>query len=134
MPKTRPVHFAVALSRLPATATNCSGRWPVAVLELRGSTLEKITLLDSELSIGYDPGVAKKPKLISEQLREVMLAADVSRYRIAKDIDVTEALLSRFINGVAGLGQETIDKIGEYLGLRLIGPKQRKRKPKSKGK
>jgi len=92
-----------------------------------------MNILDCRLSIVYDPGMAGKPKLISEQLREAILAADVSRYRIAKDIKVTEALLSRFINGVAGLGQESIDKIGEYLGLRLVGP-QRKRKSKSKGR
>jgi len=90
-------------------------------------------MLDCGLSIEYVPDMAKKPKLISEQLREAMLAADVSRYRIAKDIGVTEALLSRFMNGVAGIGPETIDKIGEYLGLRLVGPK-RKRKKNSKGK
>jgi transcriptional regulator with XRE-family HTH domain len=77
--------------------------------------------------------MAGKPKLISEQLREAMRNADVSRYRIAKDIGVTEALLSRFMNGITGLGQETIDKIGEYLELRLVGP-ERPRKPKSKGK
>ena len=76
--------------------------------------------------------MANKPKLLSEQLREAIDAADVSRYRIAKDIGVTEALLSRFMNGVAGLGQETIDKIGEYLGLRLVGPNS-KRKPKTRG-
>jgi plasmid maintenance system antidote protein VapI len=77
--------------------------------------------------------MAKKPKLISEQLREAMLTADISRYRIAKEIGVTEALLSRFMNGVAGLGQDNIDKIGELLGLRLVRPK-RKSKSKSKGK
>jgi plasmid maintenance system antidote protein VapI len=92
-------------------------------------------MLDTRLSIQYDSGMARKPKLISEQLREAMLAADVSRYRIAKDIGVTEALLSRFMNGVAGLGQETIDKIGEYLGLELVQadkPKARKAKPKGR--
>lgn len=62
----------------------------------------------------------KRPKLISEQLRDAIRSAGVSRYRIAKEIGVTEALLSRFMNGVAGLGQNTIDKIGEYLDLELV--------------
>ena len=53
-----------------------------------------------------------RTKLLSEQLREAMLNSGVSRYRIAKEIGVTEALLSRFVTGVGGLGLETIDKIG----------------------
>lgn len=90
-------------------------------------------ILDDRLSNLYHLSMTRKPKLISEQLREAILTADVSRYRIAKDLHLSEALLSRFMSGVTGLGQETIDKIGEYLGLRLVGPK-RKRKTKSKGK
>ena len=75
-----------------------------------------------------------KPKLLSEQLREAMLTADVSRYRIAKETGITEAQLSRFINGVCGLGQEASDKIGEYLGLRLVKiDKPTKVQPKIKG-
>jgi transcriptional regulator with XRE-family HTH domain len=77
--------------------------------------------------------MANRPELLSEQLRQAIKAAGVSRYRIAKDIGVTEALLSRFMNGVGGLGQDTIDKLGEYLGLRLVCPKS-KSKPKRKTK
>jgi plasmid maintenance system antidote protein VapI len=77
--------------------------------------------------------MAKKPKRISEQLREAILAADVSRYRIAKDLGVSEAQLSRFISGTTALGQDFIDRIGEYLGLELVGRKSKGRS-KSKGK
>ena len=51
--------------------------------------------------------MANKPKLLSEQLREAIDAADVSRYRIAKDIGVTEALLSRFMNGVGHFANDS---------------------------
>ncbi len=79
--------------------------------------------------------MAKNPKLLSEQLRDAILSADVSRYRIAKETGLTEALLSRFINGVAGLGQESIDKIGKYLGLRLDkSEKPKATKMKRKGR
>jgi hypothetical protein len=77
--------------------------------------------------------MAKKPKLISDQLREAILSADVSRYRIAKEIGVTEALLSRFMNRVGGLGLENIDKIGQLLDLQLV-VRKRKLRTTSKGK
>ncbi len=57
---------------------------------------------------------------ISEQLRQAILAADVSRYRIAKETKISEALLCRFIKGDSGLGQASVDKIGEQLGLQLV--------------
>jgi transcriptional regulator with XRE-family HTH domain len=56
---------------------------------------------------------------ISEQLRSVILSADISRYRIAKDVGITEAALSRFVNEHSGLSQESIDSICERLGLTL---------------
>ena len=59
--------------------------------------------------------MATKP--ISEQLKDAILAADISRYRISKETGLTEAGLSRFVNGVSGLSLASIDKIGECLGL-----------------
>ena len=86
-------------------------------------------MLDENVSIAYDLAMATKPKLLSEQLREAILAAGVSRYRISKELGISQAQLSRFISGNSGLGQETTDKIGEHLGLRLI-----KDEPKKKSK
>ena len=74
----------------------------------------------------------KKHKPISDQLREAILNAPVSRYRIAKDTGVTEASLSRFVNGITGMELDLIDKIGEYLGLDIVA---REREPeKRKGR
>jgi len=96
---------------------------------------EQKNILDVNVSIAYDPRIATKPKLLSEQLREAILTAGVSRYRISKELGVSEAQLSRFISGVSGLGQDLIDKIGEYLGLTLVkGDKPKARKSKRKGK
>ena len=61
-----------------------------------------------------------KRKPLSEQLREAILTADMSRYRIAKETGLTEAGLSRFVNGICGLSLDSIDKIGECLGLRIV--------------
>ena len=61
----------------------------------------------------------KKQKPISEQLRQAILSADKSRYRIAKETGLTEAGLSRFVNRVAGLSLDSIDRICECLDLQL---------------
>ena len=102
----------------------------------RGRAKEKTKsesfLLATRLSITYNGRMAAKRKLISEQLRDAILNADVSCYRIAKETELSEALLSRFMNGVSGLSLDSIDRIGNYLGLDIATPK-RKAKPK-KGK
>ena len=70
----------------------------------------------------------KKP--ISEQIRDAIRNAEVSRYRISKDTGITEAALSRFITGGSGLSLKTIDILGEYLGLDITTRKTPKRKGK----
>ena len=76
--------------------------------------------------------MGRKRMRISEQLRREILNADVSRYRIAKETGLTEAALSRFVNGVAGLTLDSADKIGDYLDLEIA---KRKATPlKRKGK
>ena len=62
--------------------------------------------------------VAKKLSL-SEQLRRAIAASGKSRYRIAKDLDVSEATLSRFMSGERGLTLKVLDRLTEYLGLSL---------------
>jgi plasmid maintenance system antidote protein VapI len=74
--------------------------------------------------------MAKKKNLIGDQLREAILSADVTRYRISKDTGITEAALSRFITGGSGLSLKTIDILGEYLGLDITTRKTPKRKGK----
>lgn len=60
-----------------------------------------------------------KQEPISEQLRAAILNAPISRYRIAQETGLTEAGLSRFVNGVTGLSLDSIDKIGNCLGLEI---------------
>ncbi len=78
------------------------------------------TVLAQTSSKEYYAGMTRKSKPISEQLREAILDADVSRYRISQDTGITEATLSRFVNGVAGLRLSAIDTLGEYLGLAIV--------------
>jgi len=76
--------------------------------------------------------MATKRKPIREQLKEAILNADVSRYRIAKETGLTEASLSRFLNDVAGLSLDSIDKIGDYLELDITTRERKPRKRKGK--
>jgi predicted XRE-type DNA-binding protein len=61
----------------------------------------------------------KNTLLISDQLREHIKTSDLSQYRIAKNIGVSQAVISRFMTGRSGLSLNTINKIGEELGLEL---------------
>ena len=64
--------------------------------------------------------VRKKPKTISEQLREAIDASGMSRYRICKEIGLGESTMSHFMAGDCGLQLSTIDRLGELLGLRIV--------------
>ena len=63
--------------------------------------------------------MAMPAKTLSEQLRAAILSAPVSRYRIAKDAGVSEAVLSRFVNGETGLRMVIADRLAVYLKLEL---------------
>ena len=62
---------------------------------------------------------------MSDQLRRGIDASGKSRYRIAKDLGVSEATLSRFMSGDRGLSQNLADRLAQYLGLELV-PRQPK--------
>jgi hypothetical protein len=64
----------------------------------------------------------KKP--ISDQLRYSVLHCGKSRYRISQETGITEAQLSRFVNGHADLALATIDILCECIGAELIAQKK----------
>ena len=68
----------------------------------------------------------RKKTKISTQIRDAIESADVTRYRIAVETGINEATLSRFMNGTGGMTVETLDKLGEYLGLEIV--EQRKKR------
>lgn len=73
-----------------------------------------------------------KSKKLSEQIREAILKADVSRYVIAKETGVDQPALSRFVHGERGLSLDALDRIGLYLGLSITT--SRRRRPTKKEK
>jgi transcriptional regulator with XRE-family HTH domain len=59
-------------------------------------------------------------KKLSDQIREAILKADVSRYELAKETGVSQSTLSRFVRGDRpGLSFDALDRIGLYLGLSI---------------
>jgi transcriptional regulator with XRE-family HTH domain len=66
---------------------------------------------------------------LSEQLRDAIEKAGVSRYEIAKATGVSQSTLSKFVLGTRpGLSFDAMDRIGEYLGLVIV-----KKQPKKRG-
>lgn len=67
-----------------------------------------------------------KPKKLSDQLRAAVLNAPQSRYEISKATGISEGNLSRFVHGAAGLSLDSLDRLCDYLGLRVVGSTKRK--------
>ena len=57
---------------------------------------------------------------LTDQLRAAIDASEMSRYAIAKAIELQQSTLSRFMAGKSGLSVDTIDKLGVLLGLQLV--------------
>jgi transcriptional regulator with XRE-family HTH domain len=67
-------------------------------------------------------------KPLSEQLRDAIEKAGVTRYEISKATGVSESTLSKFVlRQRPGLSFDALDRVGKYLGLVIVT------KPKKKG-
>jgi transcriptional regulator with XRE-family HTH domain len=66
-------------------------------------------------------------KPLSDQLRDAIEKADVSRYELAKATGVSQSTLSKFVlKQRPGLSFDSMDRIGQYLGLVIVTqPKKR---------
>jgi transcriptional regulator with XRE-family HTH domain len=63
--------------------------------------------------------MAIKPQPLSDQLRQLIADCGITRYRISKDTGVDQAVLEKFVNGKRGMSLQTLDILGEYLGLEI---------------
>ena len=64
---------------------------------------------------------------VSEQLRKAVDASGKSRYRICKDLGISETTMSRFMASQRGLSLRLVDRLCAYLGLELRKTKQKGR-------
>ncbi len=60
-----------------------------------------------------------KTTSLTGQLRQLIEAAEISRYQLWQLTGIDQAVLSKFVNGKGGLSMESLDKIGEVLGLQI---------------
>ena len=67
---------------------------------------------------------------MTDQVRRAIDDSGVTRYRIAQDSGIDESSLAKFYHGTRGLTQDNLDRLFEYLGLRVI----MNRTPTRKGK
>jgi transcriptional regulator with XRE-family HTH domain len=59
-----------------------------------------------------------------DAIRQAVEASGKTRYRIAKESGVSAGQLSRLVNGERGMTVDTIERLADYLGLRItIEPK-----------
>lgn len=70
----------------------------------------------------------KQAKQFSDQIRAAIENCGMSRYRIAKETGVDPAALCRFMQGRVGLTTDTLDKLADCIGLRIVTDKPRKTK------
>ncbi|MGD9857212.1 MAG: helix-turn-helix domain-containing protein [Planctomycetaceae bacterium] len=61
----------------------------------------------------------KRPKLLTDQLRDAVDECGLTRYRIAQETDIGEATLSKFYLGQRGLSMNALNKLGECLQLTI---------------
>jgi transcriptional regulator with XRE-family HTH domain len=63
---------------------------------------------------------------LSDQLRAAVDASGMSRYRICKTLDISQASMSRFMSGKSGLSLEAIDALAELLEITIKTPKRKR--------
>jgi len=69
--------------------------------------------------------------MLLDAIRKAIKAGGVTRYRIAKDTGVSQSQLSRLMIGERGLSIEALERLADYLGLRIVLQPKR---PKKRGK
>lgn len=61
---------------------------------------------------------------LTDQLRAAIDGSGMSRYAVAKAINLDQSTLSRFMASKSGLALDTVDKLGELLDLQLVSGKK----------
>lgn len=82
-------------------------------------------LVATRQRMGYTLGMGQLTKAIAAAVK----ASDQTPYAIAKGAGVARSQLSRLLSGERGMTTDTIERLADYLGLRItIEPKGKTRK------
>jgi transcriptional regulator with XRE-family HTH domain len=73
-----------------------------------------------------------KRKPLSEELREAVERAGLSRYSIWQQTGIDQGTLCKFMAGDRGLSIESIDKLAELLGLHICTADAEPSRPKGR--
>ena len=65
------------------------------------------------------PSAPTGPHCLSDALRQAIRNSDKSVYQIAKEADLSQIVISRFLSGERDIRMATADKLAEVLGLKL---------------
>ncbi len=81
--------------------------------------------------MGYTLGMGQLTKAIAAAVK----ASDQTPYAIAKGAGVARSQLSRLLSGERGMTTDTIERLADYLGLRItIEPKAPTKAKTTKGR
>jgi transcriptional regulator with XRE-family HTH domain len=58
-------------------------------------------------------------KKLSDEIRDAVNASGMSRYSIAKNLEIAESTMSRFMSGKGGLSMDYIDRLAQLLALHI---------------
>ncbi len=64
---------------------------------------------------------------LTDQLRKIINESGMSRYAICKATGTDQGSMSRFMAGKSWLSRQSIDRIGELLGLSIVTAKKASR-------
>lgn len=70
----------------------------------------------------------KTKQKLTDQLRRAVADSGRTLGEFSRDTGIDKSALSRFVNGERGLSMESLDTIGEYLGLRIVAGKPKTKK------
>lgn len=63
--------------------------------------------------------MSQKKTSLTDQLRQFIDAAEASRYRLAIQTGMSQAVLSRFMSGKGGMSMEKLDILADVLDLEI---------------
>ncbi len=76
----------------------------------------------TEQLLGYIVGMAK----LTNEIREAVKASDQTAYAIAKGAKIARSQMSRMLSGENEMKVNTIERLADYLGLRITLERKKK--------
>lgn len=82
-----------------------------------------LTSTDVVRTIGFMK--TTKRTQFADQIRQAVRESGLTPYRICQDTEIDQAMMSRFLAGRMWLGEATMNRLAEYLGLEVVKRKER---------